>query len=49
MNVMRGLDGRLYVVFGTEDAATRWAWLFRGILRLPMSRHGGYCNAYMLP
>ena len=49
MNIMRGLDGRLYVVFDTEDAAERWAWLFRDILRLPMSCNGGYRNAYMLP
>jgi hypothetical protein len=48
MNVMRGLDGRLYVVFDTGDAAERWAWLFRHILRRPMSGYGGYSNAYML-
>jgi hypothetical protein len=48
MNVMRGLDGRLYAVFDTEDAAERWAWLFRQILRRPMSCYGGYSNAYML-
>ena len=48
MTVMRGLDGRLYAVFDTEDAADSWAWLFSHILRRPMSRYGGYYNAYML-
>jgi hypothetical protein len=48
MNVMRGLDGRLYAVFDTMDDAERWAWLFSRILRRPMSRYGGYSNAYML-
>lgn len=41
-------SGWVCVVFKSEYHATRWEWLFYGILRRARACFGGYDNAYRL-
>lgn len=48
MRIQRGYAGGLYVVFPTEYEASKWAWLFSGILRRPWACFGNFDNAFEL-
>jgi hypothetical protein len=48
MQIKRGYQGGLFIVFRDEHEATKWEWLFWKILRRRWDCFGGYFNAFRL-
>lgn len=48
MKIKRGNDNGIYAVFENEEAACKFSFVFRTLMRRHMACFGGYFNAWRL-